>query len=41
MKGGDADCKETGHGGVRDVTIFGKKTEGTAIVEGQKIHSSW
>jgi hypothetical protein len=26
--------KETGYGGVSDITVFGKKTEGTAAVEG-------
>jgi hypothetical protein len=29
--------KETGHGGAGRITVFGKKTEGTAAVGGQKI----
>jgi hypothetical protein len=33
MKGGST-SKEIGHGGGGDVTVFGKKAEGTAAVEG-------
>jgi hypothetical protein len=36
MKGGDRQARKTGHGGADDITVFGKKIEGTAAVEGQK-----
>jgi hypothetical protein len=32
--------KETGHGGVECVTVFGKKTEGTVVVGGRKMSCS-
>jgi hypothetical protein len=40
-KGGDKSSGKIGCGGVGCITVFYKKTEGTAAVEGQKMSCNW